>query len=367
VDLRYSREDEAFRAGIRSWLEKEVPAHGPPPPSEDWPARRAYDTGELVGFDSPSMREQLGLYAPLGSETGTLGVIAVLPSRPAAFADPERLALLRAMVGQTTLALERTRLAAEASSARAQAETERARSTLLSSVSHDLRTPLAAITGAATSLRDDGARLSEATRHELADTITEEARRLNRLIGNLLEMTRLESGTLRVRKEWHSVEEIVGAALARLDGTLGDRPIDLELDDTLPLVPVDDILFEQVVSNLVENAHKYSPAGRPITIRAAVAGDALCFEVEDRGPGLAPGDERRVFEKFHRGQNANAHPGAGLGLAICEGIVHAHDGRIEARQRAGGGAVFTVRLPLGGTPPAVEAEAEAAPLAGRKS
>jgi two-component system sensor histidine kinase KdpD len=231
-----------------------------------------------------------------------------------------------------------------------QAETERTRSALLSSVSHDLRTPLAAITGAATSLRDGSRTLSEATREELADTIAEEALRLNRLIGNLLDMTRLESGTLAPRKEWYSLEEVVGAALARLEPVLLDRVVRPSLPDDLPLVPLDGVLFEQVVWNLVENASKYTPAGGSIDISARIHGGELRFDVGDRGPGIGSGDERRLFEKFYRGANASGQPGVGLGLSICEAIVRAHGGTIEAANRAGGGAVFTVWLPLDGAP-----------------
>jgi len=233
-----------------------------------------------------------------------------------------------------------------------QAETERTRSALLSSVSHDLRTPLAAITGAATSLRDGSRTLSEATREELADTIAEEALRLNRLIGNLLDMTRLESGTLSPRREWYSLEEVVGAALARLEPALQDRVVHSDLPEDLPLVRLDGVLFEQVVWNLVENATKYTPAGGSIDISAGVQGGELRFEVADRGPGIGSGDERRLFEKFHRGANASGQPGAGLGLSICEAIVRAHGGTIEAANRSGGGAVFTVWLPLAGAPAA---------------
>ena len=233
-----------------------------------------------------------------------------------------------------------------------QAETERTRSALLSSVSHDLRTPLAAITGAASSLRDGSRTLPESVREELADTIAEEAMRLNRLIGNLLDMTRLESGTLAPRKEWYSLEEVVGAALTRLEPALQDRAVRLNLPDDLPLVPLDGVLFEQVVWNLVENAIKYTPAGGSIEISAGLHGGELRFDVADRGPGIGSGDGHRLFEKFYRGESASGQPGVGLGLSICEAIVRAHGGTIEAANRAGGGAVFTVWLPLEGGPAA---------------
>ena len=238
--------------------------------------------------------------------------------------------------------------------ARRSADSERTRSALLSSVSHDLRTPLAAITGAATSLRDGG--VTESARRELAEMIAGEAQRLNRLIGNLLDMTLLESGSLRIRREWHSLEEIVGSALGGLEPILGTRPVEVHLPDDLPLVSVDETLLGQLVRNLVENAAKYSDADAPIDLLAATQAGALRLEVLDRGPGIPPGDESRVFEKFYRGHHATGPSGAGLGLAICRAIAEVHGGSITAATRAGGGAAFTVTLPLEGEPPSIEAE-----------
>ena len=328
------------------------PGAGPDPAAARW----AHENGELAGSGTAVFPEAQGVYVALKAALRGLGVLAVYPKDPRKLHDVERLQLLRALASQTALALERCRLDAEAEAARMDVEAERARSALLSSVSHDLRTPLSAITGAASSLRDDAGTLSEHTRRVLADTISEEAQRLNRLIGNLLEMTRLESGAVRMHKEWHSLEEVVGAALARLDASLGDRPVRLALAPDLPLVPLDDVLFEQVISNLVENANKFAPAGREIDIVAAVEGRELRLEVADRGPGLKPGEERRVFDKFYRGTDHAGPPGFGLGLTVCRGIVEAHGGTIEAASRPGGGAVITVRLPLVGEPPVVEAE-----------
>ncbi len=329
-------------------------------------AQWAYDNGEMAGSGTPVFPDAQGVHLGLRAPAKTLGVLSVRSLDRRGLHDPDWLQMLRALASQTTLALERCRLAEEAQAACMQAEAERTRSALLSSLSHDLRTPLAAITGAASSLRDDAGSLSAGTRRELADTISEEVQRLNRLIGNLLEMTRLESGAIRVRKEWHSLEEVVGAALARLEASLGDRPVHLALPADPPLIPLDDVLFEQVVWNLVENAHKYSPAGRPIDITAAIDGREIRLEVADRGPGLRPGEERQVFEKFYRGTTGSGQPGFGLGLTICRGIVAAHGGTIQAAGRPGGGATFTVRLSLEGEPPAVEVEAPGeAPTGGR--
>jgi two-component system sensor histidine kinase KdpD len=173
---------------------------------------------------------------------------------------------------------------------------------------------------------------------------------MNRLIGNLLEMIRVETGALQVHKEWQVLEEIVGVALIRLEGRMGEHPVAVHIPPDLPLVPLDEVLIEQVFVNLLENAAKYTPAGTPIDIAATTVDGAVRVDVADRGPGLSPGEEQLVFEKFHRG-NKDASGGIGLGLTICRGIVVAHGGRIWAENRAGGGAVFRFALPLTGPPP----------------
>jgi len=311
--------------------------------------------GRPIGFSQgvPGVR---GMHMPLVAGTKVNAVLSLSAPDPQVLLDPERMEMIRAFSNLTALALERCRLAEDARQIQTQVDAERARNALLSSVSHDLRTPLAAITGAASALRDDGARISEPARRELADTISEEAQRLNRFIGNLLDMTRLESGNLRVKKEWHSLEEVVGASLTRLGPELSGREVRVSLAADLPLIPMDDVLFEQVVRNLVENAHKYSSAGFPIEISATVDDEVLRLQVADRGEGLAAGEEKHIFEKFYRGSRAAARTGAGLGLSICRGIVDAHGGTIVVAKRPGGGSVFTVNLPLEGAPPTIERE-----------
>lgn len=319
-------------------------------------AQSALIHGRAVGFLPGATGGSRGVHIPLIAGTKVNAVLSLSVPNPEALLDPERMEMIRSYSSLTALALERCRLAEDARQVQAQIDAERARSALLSSVSHDLRTPLAAITGAASALRDDAGEIGETTRQELAQTISDEATRLNRLIGNLLDMTRLESGTLRVRKEWHSLEEVVGASLTRLEPELGDRQVQVSIAPDLPLIPMDDVLFEQVVRNLVENAHKYASGRHPIDIRASIDGGDLQLEVADRGEGLAAGEEHRVFEKFYRGSLAASRSGAGLGLAICRGIVGAHGGTIVAANRPGGGAQFTVRLPLDGTPPTIDRE-----------
>jgi two-component system sensor histidine kinase KdpD len=266
---------------------------------------------------------------------------------------PEQVRQLETFSSQVALALERAQLAAEAQQAQLRVETESMRSSLLSSVSHDLRTPLASITGTATALLQGEVTLDGATRRGLLETLCEEAGRLNRLVRNLLDMTRLESGALQVRKEWHSLEEIVGAALARVESLLQKHSVTVQLPEDLPLVPLDDILIEQVLINLLENAARHTPAGTSVHVTAGEGAGEVTLEVGDTGPGIPPGEEARIFGKFYRG--AGAVPGgAGLGLAICKGIVEAHGGRIWVESGAGKGAVLRFTLPVAGTPPQME-------------
>ena len=319
-------------------------------------AQWTFENGKPAGLSTRTLAGARGFHLPFRGASRTLGVLALRPSDTSRLRDQHALRVLDALANQTAVALERSSLAETAERARTEAETERARSALLSSVSHDLRTPLAAITGAATSLIEDASAIPEATNRELAETIADEAGRLNRLIGDLLEMTRLESGSMRVKKEWHSLEEIVGAALGGIESQLGDRPITVTIPPDLPLVPLDGLLFGQVVRNLVENADRYSPKGQLIEIVGRIEDQALRFSVSDKGPGLRPGEEQRAFEKFYRGPDATDRNGTGLGLAICKGIVEAHGGRIEGANRNGGGAEFTAWLPIEGKPPSVERE-----------
>ena len=267
---------------------------------------------------------------PLTGHRGPLGIVNVAPKRRSALAMPEARRQLETFVNQTALALERVRAAGEAHDAGVRAETERLRSALLTSVSHDLRTPLATITGAATTILESRDRLDSRTETELLESIRAEAERLNRIVQNLLEMTRLESGALQIRREWHPLEEILGAALNRQGRRLGTRCVTLSVPPDLPLVAIDDVLVEQLLVNLLDNAVKYTPPDSPIRIIATATDATVTVEVADRGPGLPRGQEDRVFEKFYRA-GGSGRVGAGLGLAICRSIVEAHGGRIWAQ------------------------------------
>jgi len=257
---------------------------------------------------------------------------------------PEQHELVEAIAQQGAVAVGRLQLAAAARDAALRAKAEELRSTLLSTVSHDLRTPLAVITGMATTLRD----AATADNREALDTIVDEAERLSRILTNLLSITKVESGAA-ARCEWVPFEELVGAALGRLDQALANHPVTVDVPPTA-LAHVDPILVEQLLINLLDNAAKHTPAGTAIEVVATRDATGATLEIRDRGPGLPAGPPRQVFDKFFRGEHA-ATNGVGLGLAVCRGIALAHQGRIEAVRRDGGGSTFRAFFPDDGHPP----------------
>jgi two-component system, OmpR family, sensor histidine kinase KdpD len=314
-----------------------------------------------AGLSTDTLPSAPALFLPLRGSQGKVGVLGMRPADTTRFVDPEQRRLLELFASQIAAAVERVELAADAQKKQLEIEAERLRSSLLSSVSHDLRTPLAVVTGAASTLREDLGSLSPEARRDLLDTIHEETLRLTRLVRNLLDMTRLASGALRVTKEWQPLEEIVGAALGRVEDRLGAREVTVDLPEDLPLVPIDAVLLEQVLINLLENAAKYTPEGSPIELSARASGPegsrVVTVEIADRGPGIPGGDLERVFEKFFRLTREGRSGGAGLGLAICRGVVEAHGGKIWAQNRDGGGASFCFTLPLEGEPPELASQA----------
>jgi two-component system sensor histidine kinase KdpD len=303
-------------------------------------AQWAFDHGKAAGLGTDTLPGSTALYVPLQGTEGVLGTLGVRPHPSLLPLAPDQVDLVETLARQAAAGLERVRLAGAIA-------TERLRNTLLSSVSHDLRTPLAAITGAASTLLQPGSLDAEAER-ALKESIYDEAERLGRLVTNLLDMTRLESGVVPLNREWHSLEELVGAALARLDRARKGRPVEVSLPPDLPLLPVDGVLIEQLLVNLFDNAFKYSDAGTAVRVSATAAEGAVTFEVADAGPGLRPGEEERVFDKFYRG--GDGPRGFGLGLPICRAIATAHGGHIGARNLPRGVA-FHVTLPLGKEPP----------------
>lgn len=313
-------------------------------------AKWTYEHRDIAGLGTDTLPGAGALCAPLLVGPSRLGVLALVPRDKGTLTADQR-AFLDVFCRQTAAALERARLAEDAKRAELRAQTEEMRSSLLSAVSHDLRTPLASITGAATSLRDDTA-LSTETRGELVETIVDEAERLERLVANLLDMTRLESGGLALKRDWVPLDEMIGSALTRLETRLGAREVSVAIAPEVPLVLVDPVLFEQVFVNLLENAVKYTPKGSPLEVLARKDGERVEIEVRDRGEGLPKDSVERVFDKFYRGPHVGVS-GAGLGLPICKGIVEAHGGTLRAENRAGGGATFRISLPSGGTPPSL--------------
>lgn len=325
----------------------------PPLEKEEGVVRWVLSHRKAAGLGTATLAGSTGLYVPLvaaGADGSALGVLAIYASDADRLADPDQKRLADAFATQIAAALERAQLAEETERARLQIETEQLRSTLLSSVSHDLRTPLAVMKGAASTLVADDAELSSALRKDLHVALLEETERLERQVQNLLDMTRLESGAVRLKKEWYSLQEIVGATWSRMEPRLAKRAVTIDVDADL-MVPVDNVLIEQVVANLLENAAKYTPMGSPIEVTAAREGETVTISVADRGPGI-PSDERDlIFDKFHRGPSERTRGGVGLGLTICRAVVVAHGGRIWVDDREGGGATFRFSLPLEGNPP----------------
>ena len=321
-------------------------------PHEQGVAQWVFEHGQLAGRGTDTLPSAEGMYLPLSTSRSTVGVLGISPARANMLFTADDLQMLSALASQTALAIERSHLAEETERVKLQIEAERLRNALLSSVSHDIRTPLASVTGAVSSLLENEKTLSDANRHELAQVAYEESKRLNQLVGNILQMTRLEAGSVHVNREWQPLEEVIGITLNHLNGQTANHPIKVHLPDDLPIVPIDGILMEQVLINLFENAIKYTPSGTSIELSARDGGNEVVIEIADSGPGIAPGDENRVFEKFYRAHPANTG-GVGLGLTICRGIVEAHGGHIWAQNHLGAGASFFFTLPLPGQPPEI--------------
>lgn len=309
----------------------------------DW----VYRHGEPAGRNTDTLPAALLRYLPLKTARGVIGVLGVRgPEAAEQSLTPEQRRLMEAFASQAALAVERAQLDQQAQQAQVLQATEKLQTALLNSISHDLRTPLVSITGALSSLEDDGAPFDPATRRILIENAREEAERLNRLVGNLLDMTRLEAGAMKVRREPSDVQDVIGAALEQISPRLGQRPIRTEAPPDLPLTPMDFVLMTRVLVNVLDNALKYSPPDTAIEIRAHAAAGHLEIAVADEGMGLPPPDLKRIFDKFYRVQRPSPESGTGLGLSICKGIVEAHGGFMAAENRVGGGAIITIALPL---------------------
>jgi two-component system sensor histidine kinase KdpD len=324
-------------------------AAGPPLPADDvreaMVASWVFRYGHTAGAGTQTLPAVRGTYVPLTVGDKAVGVLRVELPQPDNPGMAESLPLLEALARQLGLALERDKLCREAREAQLAIEAERMRNALLSSVSHDLKTPLTVIAGSASSLLEGEEVLDQATKRELTQTIYEEANRLDLLVHNLLEMSRLQSGRLRVNREWHVLEEVIGNALQQLEPVLQAHPVTITLPPDCPLVNMDALLMERVLINLLDNAMKYTPPGTAIDITVRLKEREAVLEVADAGPGLPPGNEERIFEKFFQSTPGRSR-GVGLGLSICRSIIEAHGGRIWVANRPGGGAVFSFSLPL---------------------
>ena len=314
-------------------------------------AQWVFDHGQRAGLGTDTLPAAPAVYLPLRGARGALGVLGVLPANRRRVLLPEQRHLLETFAGQIALAWERVALGEEAAKSRIAAESESLRNTLLASISHDLRTPLAVIAGAASTLARHGATLEPAARKSMASSIEEQAHEMSNLISNVLDLMRLESGRVELRRDTHAVEDLVGTALDRLEPRLRHHPVAIDLPDDLPGVSVDPVLVSQVLANLLENAAKYTPVGTRIRIAALAEDPMVRVLVEDEGPGLPPGDPRLLFEKFQRGSEESPVVGAGLGLAICSAIVAAHGGEIKAGPGTRGGARFEFTLPVAAVTP----------------
>lgn len=309
----------------------------------DW----VYRHGQPAGRGTDTLPAARNRFLPLKTARGVLGVLSISPADPSVAMPPGQRRLLEAFASQAALAIERAELAEHARRVEVLQATEKLQGALLNSISHELRTPLVAVTGALSSLKDENGHLDNATRRSLAADGFAEAERLNRLVGNLLGMTRIEAGALRVHAELSDVQEIVGAALERVAPQVAGRDVTVTIAAGLPPVPMDPALIVQVLVNLLDNAVKYSPADRPIAIAASQNRPGeLQIAVSDRGIGVPEGDLDRVFDKFYRVHRPDQVAGTGLGLSICKGIVEAHGGEVRAENRAGGGLTVTFTLPF---------------------
>jgi two-component system sensor histidine kinase KdpD len=309
-------------------------------------AKRAFGQAQPATDPLPSALRIQQSAAPLRTARGTLGVLVVRPSASADTLDHAQISLLAAFASVAALAIERAQLAEAARQSEMMKITEQLQAALLNSVSHDLRTPLSSISGVLTTLEDDVGLLNPAARRSLVQTAREEADRLNRLVGDLLDMSRLEAGALRVDAQPCDVEDLVGSALARLGRRLDGRLVQVDVPAATPLVMADFVLIVHALVNILDNAIKYSPPGEPIGIAAQVVGEMVHVSVRDCGAGIPDADLARIFDKFHRVQRSDGMPGTGLGLSITKGIVEAHGGRIWARNRREGGAVISLSLPI---------------------
>lgn len=314
-------------------------------------AQWVLDHGEVAGAGTGTLAAASARYLPLKAPMRVRGVLVIEAQPRAPWDEPEDLEAIEACAGQIAVALERVHFVEVARDALVQMEGERMRNTLLLTLSHDLRTPLTSILGASeVALQRGGGAVADLQRQ-----IVDQARAMQRLLDNLLQLAKLQSDSARIDKQWHSLEEIVGSALRQVDSACSGHVLHVHVPAELALIEVDGLLLERALVNLLDNACKHTPVGTTVELGARLAGDEVIIEVADDGPGLPAADPSALFAAFRRGQSESSTPGMGLGLALVERIAQLHGGSILARQRAPHGAVFELRLPRGSAPPTGDA------------
>jgi len=342
--------------GLDDRLRLAPPVDGEMPAPASALAQWVHDHGQPAGAGTTTLSNTDLLYMPLKAPMRTRGVLVLAAPRRSLYTHPDTRRQIEAYATLIAIALERLHYVEVAQQALVSMESEKLRNSLLAAVSHDLRTPLTSLVGMTDTLMRQQAELPAG----VLDTVRamrDQAQRMHALVANLLDMARLQSRDAPLRLEWQSIEELVGAALAAMREPLAGHRIEVDSLSALPLVECDGVLIERVLCNLLENAAKYTPPGSTLRIHASVHEAEMHVAIADNGPGVAPGAERRIFEKFTRGERESATPGVGLGLAVCEAIVAAHHGRIWVEHAPGqaSGAQFVFSLPLG-TPPDIKPE-----------
>ena len=311
-------------------------------------AKWAWQNDRAAGRGSDTLPGAKRLFLPMRTGRGAVGVVGIDSDKPGPILTPDQRRLLDALIDQAALAIERVYLVEDMDRVKRTVESDRLRSALLTSISHDLKTPLSAVIGAAATLQDWSAKLTDAQKAELLATIVEESERLNRFIANLLDMTKLESGAVVANISPHDLGEIVGSALGRAARILAQHEVEVELAADLPMLELDAVLFEQVLFNLLDNAAKYAPPGTRVRIQSWREQSSVCLQVLDEGDGIPAADLEQIFDKFYRAQKGDhVRAGTGLGLAISRGFIEAMNGTLTAANRVDrSGAVLTIRLPI---------------------
>ena len=319
-------------------------------------AQWVLDNNEIAGQGTHTLAGAEATYFPLSNGEAVVGVLVLLPVNLRRIFLPEQQKLLDTFLQQIAQAITRVRLAEQARKTQLDMEAERLRNSLLSSISHDLRTPLATIVGSASTLVEEDNALKAEDKLELNRAIYDEAQRMSSLVNNILDMARLDAGAVVLNKQWYPLDEIIGVVLTRLQKRLAGRPVTVKLPPGTPMIYVDTVMIEQVLINLLENVLRYTPEKSPVEITGEASSFAVEISVADQGPGIPKGFESQLFEKFYRVRHEAAQSGVGLGLAICRAIIEAHGGSIQAQNRPTGGAVFSFMIPLDHAPPVLGPE-----------